>query len=77
MKSVQILLSSYNGEKYIARQIDSILKQKDVEIHLLIRDDGSKDGTPQIIKDYEKDIPLMCKSSWGKTWAGRKAFSSC
>ena len=37
MKTVQILLSSYNGEKYISRQIDSILCQKDVEIHLLIR----------------------------------------
>ena len=45
MKTVQILLSSYNGEKYISRQIDSILQQKDVEVHLLIRDDGSTDGT--------------------------------
>lgn len=74
MKSVQILLSSYNGEKYIARQIDSILKQRDVEIHLLIRDDGSKDGTPQIIKDYEKRYPSQVQVILGENMGWKKSF---
>ena len=52
MKEIQVLLSSYNGEKYIKEQIDSILAQKNAEVQLLIRDDGSSDGTRQILKEY-------------------------
>lgn len=49
MKKVQVLLSTYNGEKYIKEQIESILNQKEVEISLLIRDDASSDKTIEII----------------------------
>lgn len=52
MYTVQVLLSTYNGEKYIKEQIDSILKQKDVNVRLLIRDDGSTDGTNEILLSY-------------------------
>ncbi len=52
MKSVQVLLSCYNGEKYIAEQIDSIMNQKGVKVKLLIRDDGSTDSTRLILKKY-------------------------
>lgn len=51
---VLVLLSSYNGEKYIKEQIDSILSQQDVAVKLFIRDDGSTDATPNILKEYEK-----------------------
>lgn len=54
MKEVQVLLSSYNGEKFIKEQIDSILAQKDVAVKLLVRDDGSVDGTVKILKQYEE-----------------------
>ena len=50
-RSILILLSTYNGEKYIKEQIDSILSQT-VPVHLLIRDDGSSDDTPYIIAKY-------------------------
>lgn len=49
---VAVLMSTYNGEQYIREQIDSILIQKDVEVYLLIRDDGSEDNTPLICKEY-------------------------
>lgn len=49
--TVLVLLSSYNGEKYIAEQIDSILDQT-VPVYLLIRDDGSTDSTVNIIDGY-------------------------
>lgn len=52
MKSVQVLLSCYNGEKYVAEQIESIMNQKGVNVKLLIRDDGSTDNTCQIVKKY-------------------------
>lgn len=49
---VFVLMSSYNGEKYIREQLDSILVQRDVEVSLVIRDDGSSDSTIDIIKEY-------------------------
>lgn len=55
MKAVQVLLSSYNGEKYISQQIESICKQKGVKVYLLIRDDGSTDATCEIIQTYAKN----------------------
>ena len=51
---VDILLSTYNGEKYLAEQIQSILDQTNSEWRLLIRDDGSQDKTTEILKEYEK-----------------------
>ena len=47
---VKVLMSSYNGEAFIEKQINSILAQKNVEVDLLIRDDGSTDSTPSVIK---------------------------
>lgn len=46
---VVILLSAYNGEKYIEKQIVSLLHQKGVNFRIIIRDDGSKDDTIGII----------------------------
>lgn len=50
---IVVLLSSYNGEKYIKEQIDSILQQADVSIRIIVRDDGSTDGTINILREYK------------------------
>lgn len=49
MKRVKILVATYNGEKYISEQLQSILNQKDVDLDILISDDGSTDNTLQVI----------------------------
>lgn len=46
-------MSTYNGQNYIAEQVDSILKQDDVDVHIMVRDDGSSDGTVDIISKYD------------------------
>lgn len=51
---IDILLASYNGEKYIAEQIDSILSQTYEDWFLYIKDDCSTDNTINIIRGYEK-----------------------
>ncbi len=56
--SVVVLMSTYNGEKYLAEQIDSILAQRDVQVQLLVRDDGSSDGTVSILERYEREGKL-------------------
>jgi glycosyltransferase involved in cell wall biosynthesis len=47
---VQVLLSTYNGEKYIEEQILSILAQDYPDIKILVRDDGSTDRTVEILE---------------------------
>lgn len=54
MPVVAVLMSTYNGEKYLEEQIDSILKQKNVEVHLVVRDDGSTDSTTAILSKYQR-----------------------
>ncbi len=48
-----VLLSTYNGEKYLGEQLSSIEAQKDVKVDILIRDDGSTDNTNLILKSSE------------------------
>lgn len=52
LPKVKVLLSAYNGEQYIAEQIDSILNQTYPNIELYVRDDGSKDGTIKVLEPY-------------------------
>ncbi|MCC9730316.1 glycosyltransferase family 2 protein, partial [Streptococcus agalactiae] len=47
-----ILMATYNGEKFLAQQIESIQKQTFKEWNLLIRDDGSSDKTCDIIRNF-------------------------
>ena len=54
---VDILLSTYQSEKYIEDQINSILNQTYTEWKLIVRDDGSSDGTVQIINKYKSNYP--------------------
>ena len=53
-RSCAILLSTYNGEKYLKELLDSLLAQRDIEASIVVRDDGSDDNTPMILKEYEK-----------------------
>ena len=55
MKSVLVLLSTYNGEKYIIDQLDSIVNQSIKPNEILIGDDNSTDSTLDLIFDYLKN----------------------
>jgi len=50
---ITVLMSAYNGERYIREQIDSILNQDIKGLNLLVRDDGSTDGTVTILEEYQ------------------------
>lgn len=59
MKTVAVLMSTYNGEKYLREQIESVLKQEGVFVRLIVRDDGSSDKTTNILSDYERENKLV------------------
>ena len=67
-------MSTYNGERFLAEQIDSILSQRDVKVRLLIRDDGSQDRTKEILKEYTKKynniiVKYEENTGWRKSYA--------
>ena len=51
---VLVLLSTYNGSRFLPDLLDSVLNQQDVEVSCLVRDDGSKDDTLAILAKYAK-----------------------
>ena len=57
MESILILLSTYNGEAFLREQLDSIFSQEGVDSQLLVRDDGSKDGSITILNYYKDKYP--------------------
>lgn len=67
--SVAVMMSTYNGELYLTEQIDSILNQKNVDVHIYIRDDQSTDGTIQILNNYKQGetdrITYICGENVG------------
>ena len=55
---IDILLATYNGEKYIKELMDSLMLQKcEEEFCIRIRDDGSKDATVKILLEYQRRYP--------------------
>ena len=52
---ISVCMATYNGEKYIKEQLDSILRQLTAEDELIISDDGSYDNTLLIINEYRKE----------------------
>lgn len=52
MCKVAVIMSTYNGEKFLREQLDSILMQEGVDVTLFVRDDGSTDGTSAILTEY-------------------------
>ncbi len=73
MDKVLVIMSTYNGEKYLQQQINSIIQQKDVEIKLVIRDDGSRDSTLDIIKE-NADKYACIEYSAGENIGFRRSF---
>lgn len=54
-----VLLSTYNGEKYLREQLDSLISQDLRPDRILIRDDGSKDDTISILEEYASEYPFI------------------
>ena len=57
MAEVTILLAAYNGSGFISQQIDSILRQSFPSFRLILSDDGSTDGTAQLLERYARQYP--------------------
>jgi glycosyltransferase involved in cell wall biosynthesis len=59
MPHVQVLLATYNGRTYLPELLDSVFGQRGVDVEVLARDDGSDDGTWELLADYASRLPLV------------------
>ncbi len=71
---VLVLMSTYNGEKYLSEQLTSIFNQKNVDVHLFIRDDGSSDNTVGLIEATAANHPGKITLEKGQNIGPAKSF---
>lgn len=62
---VSVIIVVYNGEKYIDEAIQSVLNQTYKDIELIVADDGSTDGTKEVIKKY-KNVKYIYQENNGE-----------
>lgn len=74
MSGIVVLMSTYNGERYLREQLDSIFTQKDVDVCLSVRDDGSKDSTLEILCEYKKKYEGRMEILKGENIGWKKSF---
>ena len=72
---VAVLLSTYNGERFLCEQLDSLITQsfKDIVVH--IRDDGSTDRTVNILNDYRARFPEIFQVYIGDNLGSSASFN--
>lgn len=72
LESILVLLSTYNGEKYLEEQLNSLKSQIGVKVDILVRDDGSKDSTIDILNEWQREGGLSWYS--GNNLKAAKSF---
>src|SRR5215212_3006806 len=58
---VAVVVPSYNHAPFVAAALRSVFAQTHAPARLLVIDDGSRDGSPQVIEDVLKDCPFPCE----------------
>lgn len=68
---VEVLMSTYQGEGFVAEQLDSILAQTWESLRVVVRDDGSRDGTREVLARYAGDgrVRLLAGENLGLPYA--------
>lgn len=70
---VSVLITAYNIKEYIAQTMDSVLRQRtEFSYEILVGDDGSDDGTEELLSEYEKKYPDRIRVFSMEREAGRK-----
>lgn len=68
---VAILVSTYNGERYLSELFDSLFQQSYHRCRIYVRDDGSRDGTGRILQDYAGERIMLMVDDLGNLGPAR------
>ncbi len=77
---ISVVIPVYNVEKYLNQCVDSVLNQTYTNLEIILVDDGSKDGSPEICDSYkEKDerVKVIHKKNGGLSSARNKGIENC
>ncbi|MBW8015234.1 MAG: glycosyltransferase family 2 protein [Planctomycetes bacterium] len=66
---ISVVIPAYNAEKYVARAIDSVLSQTRRADEIIIVDDGSTDGTAEVVKGYGDKVRYIYQENSGASVA--------
>ena len=73
--SVLVLLAAYNGERWIGEQLESILTQEEVDVRIVVRDDGSTDNTRELVSRLAQDNRVKLLHDTMPTGSAAQNFS--
>src|SRR5882762_479801 len=76
---VSVLIDTYNHEQFIEQAITSVLEQdmSMAGVEILVVDDGSQDRTPEIVRNFEPRVRLICKPNDGPATTFNIATAEC
>lgn len=73
---VSVVVACYNGERFLAEAIDSIIEQHYDPIEIIVIDDGSSDGTHEIIQSYP-NVRYYYQENHGVCYSRNKGMNEC
>ena len=72
-RSVSVAMATYNGERYLPEMLESLAAQTRLPDELVVRDDGSTDGTLGVVHDFARRVPFRVEViAGGPHWATRR-----
>ncbi len=76
---VSVLIDTYNHERFVEQAVVSVLEQDfpDAEREIIVVDDGSTDGTSEIVKKFEPRVRLLRKENGGQASAFNAGIPEC
>ena len=75
MTSVSVAMATFNGARYIRRQLDSPAAQSELPAELVVTDDGSTDGTLDVVEDFARAAPFPVSIRKNPTGLGYRVTS--
>ena len=74
--SVSVVIPVYNGERFAAEAIDSVLGQTRAPDEVLVVDDGSTDGTPEVLRRFDRRVTLIRQQNAGAAAARNRGIEA-